>query len=159
MGSKTLVIAVDNSKECLKALDFALQHLPNGYTYYIVHMQPRPYVSSIIAGAVAPEFAYQQLEAFEKEMTAASNKIMDAVFIPKAKSAGAEACATVLKVESDSSSHIGTAICDYAEKVKAVALILMRQNKSAVSRFFMGSVTKFCAVHSTIPVIIVPETD
>lgn len=88
----------------------------------------------------------------------ATNKFMHEVFAPKAKSAGAEAFAVIVETDGDSSSHIGKAICEYAEKVKADALVMMRQNKSAMARFFLGSVTRYCAVHSPTPVVIVPTT-
>ncbi|BDA43896.1 hypothetical protein COCOBI_05-0790 [Coccomyxa sp. Obi] len=158
MAKKTLVIAVDNSKECLKALDFALENFPTGYSYHLVHIQPRPLASSMVASAAAAEFAYENLAAVEKEQTEATNKFMHEVFAPKAQSAGAEAFAVIVHTDGDSSSLIGQAICEYAEKVKADALVMMRQNKSAVVRFFMGSVTRYCAVHSPIPVLVVPTT-
>lgn len=63
-----------------------------------------------------------------------------------------------IEVASDSSSHIGEAICEYAGKVEAHALVLMRHDKSTLGRILLGSVTRYCAVHSPVPVIIVPET-
>ncbi|BDA43893.1 hypothetical protein COCOBI_05-0760 [Coccomyxa sp. Obi] len=96
--------------------------------------------------------------ALDNSKAISSSKFLDEVFASKAKSAGAEVFAVVATVESDSSSDIGVAICTYTEKTKADALILMRQNKSTISRFFLGSVTKYCAIHSPVPVIIVPST-
>ncbi|CAL8469883.1 g9425 [Coccomyxa elongata] len=154
MVNKKLVIAVDNSKECLKAVDFALEHFPTGYTYHLVHLQPRPLASYYIFNPIIPEYGYDELQATEKML--ASYNFMDEVFAPKARSAGADILPMVLTVDSDSSSDIGAAICEYAESVNADALIMMRQNKSAISRFFMGSVTRYCAVHSAAPVTIVP---
>ncbi len=63
-----------------------------------------------------------------------------------------------IEVASDSSSHIGASICEYAEKVNAHALVLMRHNKTTVGRIILGSVTRHCAVHSPVPVVIVPGT-
>lgn len=86
---------------------------------------------------------------------AASGHFMHEVFAPRAQSAGAEVLAVVVETSTNSS---GAVICEYAQKVKADILVLMRSNKSAVGRFFMGSVTKYCAIHSSIPVVIVPPT-
>lgn len=69
---------------------------------------------------------------------------------------GAEVEATILHSFPEGSKAIGAAICDYAEKHNPVALVLMKEQKSAVVRFFLGSVTEYCAVHSAVPVIIVP---
>ncbi|BDA43894.1 hypothetical protein COCOBI_05-0770 [Coccomyxa sp. Obi] len=154
MVNKKLVIAVDNSKECLKAVDFALEHFPTGYTYHLVHLQPRPLASTYIFSPLLFEYGYEDMQATEKMI--ASYNFMDGVFAPKARSAGAEVFPAILTIDSDSSSDIGTAICEYADSVNADALIMMRQNKSAVSRFFMGSVSMYCAVHSATPVIVVP---
>ncbi|CAL8465724.1 g5260 [Coccomyxa elongata] len=75
----------------------------------------------------------------------------------KARSAGAEAVAEVVEAKGDNSKQIGAAICDYAGKAKADAVMLMRHTKKTVTRIFMGSVTHYCAVHSPTPVIIVPN--
>ncbi|CAL8469882.1 g9424 [Coccomyxa elongata] len=158
MVNKRLVIALDNSKECLKALDFALEHFPIGYTYHLVHLQPRPVAYPYVASPLAFEISYLNMQAIDKETITSSSKFLDDVFASKAKSAGADVFAVVVSVDSDSSSDIGAAICTYTEKTKANALILMRQNKSTISRFFLGSVTKYCAIHSPVPVIIVPST-
>ncbi|CAL8469885.1 g9427 [Coccomyxa elongata] len=152
-----LVIALDNSKDCLVALNFALEHFPEGYSYHLVHIQPRPLASSILASTVAAPCAQEGKRARDMEKTADTNRFMEEIFAPKARSAGAEAFALVLDSDSDSSSHIGAAICKYAEEIKPDALVMMRQNKPAISRFFMGSVTKYCADHSTVPTIIVPN--
>ncbi|CAL8465653.1 g5189 [Coccomyxa elongata] len=143
MVNKELVIAVDNSEECLKALDFAIEHFPNGYTFHLLHIQPRLHAPS---------------SAAEKEMIAATKKFLEDAFVSKAKSADTEAIGEVVEINGDSSKQIGEAICEHAEKVKADTLVLMRQNKSTVTRFFLGSVTRYCAVHSPTPVAIVPNT-
>jgi nucleotide-binding universal stress UspA family protein len=79
------------------------------------------------------------------------------VFEPKASANGAEVISHVINARSDSSGVIGGAICNYVEKHKPAALIMMRQNKSAMTTFFVGSVTKHCAVHCPAPVIVVPQ--
>ena len=45
---------------------------------------------------------------------------------------------------------------DLCVQVQPAALVIMRQNKNALSRFFIGSVSRYCAVHSAAPVIVVP---
>ena len=87
---------------------------------------------------------------------ATTTEFMQRVFIPKAAANGTEVEATVLHSDPDTTSAIGEAICNYVEKRKPFALVIMRQNKNTLSRFFMGSVSRYCAVHSAAPVIIVP---
>ncbi|BDA51516.1 hypothetical protein COCOBI_19-0710 [Coccomyxa sp. Obi] len=148
MANKTLVIALDYSKDSVKALDFALEHFPKGYTYHLVHVVPRPHGFELLAN---------ESTDLEKDMRAAGVKYMQDLYLPKARLAGAEALVEVVEAKGDNSKQIGAAICEYAEKANADALVLMRQTKSPVTRIFMGSVTHYCAVHSPIPVIIVPN--
>lgn len=86
----------------------------------------------------------------------ASQEFMTRFCIPKASSAGAEVVATMLHSDPDGSNDIGAAICNYVEKHKPVALLMMKHSKSALARFFLGSVTRYCAIHCHASVIIVP---
>ncbi|CAL5226093.1 g8909 [Coccomyxa viridis] len=91
MGNNTLIIAVDNSKECLKAVDFALQNFRKGYTYHLLHIQTHPIAASAMVGnADAVGLAYEGQLSFDKERDDASQEFMTRFFIPKASSAGAE---------------------------------------------------------------------
>ena len=64
--------------------------------------------------------------------------------------------ATLLHIGGDSSRVVGSALCNYAAKVKATVLVTMKESKSAVHNFFLGSVSSYCAIHCSIPVLIVP---
>ncbi|CAL8465662.1 g5198 [Coccomyxa elongata] len=160
MVSKTVVIAIDNSKECLQALDFALQHFPKGYSYHLVHIQPRPFGSTFVTTTAAAGILHDSRSALEKDMvvTGATSRFMEDIFAPRVRMAGVDFFKVVLDAISDSSSHIGAALCEYAEKIEAAALIAMRRNKSHVSRFFIGSVTRYCALHSPTPFVIVASS-
>lgn len=86
----------------------------------------------------------------------ATQDFLNNIFIPKASEAGAKVTVTILHSDPDGSRAVGAAICNFVEEHKPVALVLMKQNKSAVARFFVGSVTKYCATKCHVPVIIVP---
>jgi nucleotide-binding universal stress UspA family protein len=88
---------------------------------------------------------------------AATEEFLQKVFIPEATSAGASVLASILQAEAEGSAGVGQAICDFVNKDKPSALVVMKQNKSALARFFLGSVTKHCATHSHCPVVIVPS--
>lgn len=93
--------------------------------------------------------------AFLQEAT--SKSFLHSSLLYLASSAGAAVKFTMLHNHSDSSHHVGAIICDFTQKNNPSALIMMRAEKSSVTRFFEGSVTTYCAVHSGSPVIIVPE--
>ncbi|BDA51501.1 hypothetical protein COCOBI_19-0560 [Coccomyxa sp. Obi] len=160
MASKKVVIALDNSEACKKAVDFAVDHFKEGYTYHLLHVQPRPYdASSRIAQAEATGNGHAVLWDIEKTAVKMTQKIMDDVFVPRAKSSGAEVVVKLVHCSPDcTSSDIGAAICEYVEQTKPAALVLMKENKGAIERIFVGSVTKYCVIHCCSPVIIVPAS-
>jgi len=47
---------------------------------------------------------------------------------------------------------------DLFHKSNICARFLGEENKSGFTRFFLGSVTKYVAIHCQVPLIIVPET-
>jgi nucleotide-binding universal stress UspA family protein len=94
---------------------------------------------------------------FAQWQVASSEEFLKKVFIPKASSKGAEVKATLLHSNPDGSNNIGAAICAWTETHKPAALLMMKENKSAVARFFVGSVTKYCATHCNVPVVIIPQ--
>jgi len=88
---------------------------------------------------------------------AEAETFMKDIFVPRVASAGvSEVAAIVLEADPDGSRSIGRAICQYVAKMKPDALGVMKTSKSAMDRMFVGSVTKYCAVHSPAPVVIVP---
>ncbi|BDA43067.1 hypothetical protein COCOBI_04-0770 [Coccomyxa sp. Obi] len=156
MVNKIILLAVDNSKECLKAVDFVLEHFPQGYSYHLLHVQVSGIASDLIASAEVAGLADEHQYELDQDMQAASEEALKESFIPKAKADGRKVEATILHASPEGSNAIGAAICDFAEKQNPAAMLLMKQQKSPVVQFFLGSVTKYCAVHSTVPVIIVP---
>ena len=115
-----------------------------------------PKAESSAAKATAMLLISDSDSVFSCLQEAASKKFLEDVFVPKAKSLGAKVTATLLTSDSDSSTSIGQTICLYVHQQKPEALILMKQNKGAVQRFFIGSVTRYCATECDVPVIIVP---
>ncbi|CAL5224355.1 g7029 [Coccomyxa viridis] len=95
--------------------------------------------------------------ALDEEREVDSQTFLVDIFGLQAASGGAEVATTMLHIHGDGSSAIGAAICQYVEKHQPAALAMMKQNKSGFTRAFVGSVTRYCAVHSRMPVIIIPE--
>ena len=87
----------------------------------------------------------------------ASQTFLEDILKPRAASDGAEVATTILRINGDGSSAIGAAICQFVENHQPAALAMMKENMSGFTRFFVGSVTTYCAVHSRVPIIIVPE--
>ncbi|CAL5226094.1 g8910 [Coccomyxa viridis] len=145
---RMILIAVDSSEACKKAVVYAKKIFPIGYTYHLVHIQTS-------ADTAALAFAKQHECDELREATAKS--FVHSRLLYLAGSAGAAVKFTMLQNHSDSSSHVGALICNFTEKNNPSALIMMRARKSSMTRIFLGSVTTYCAVHSLSPVIIIPE--
>jgi nucleotide-binding universal stress UspA family protein len=84
---------------------------------------------------------------------------MKRVFVPRAAAGGAQVVAHVVHCDTEGAGNVGEAICSFVEKNKPSALVVMRENKSPVVKFLLGSVTRFCATHSRAPVVVVPAED
>lgn len=60
----------------------------------------------------------------------------------------------ILQSDTDTDS-IGNVVCQRAEALAAVAVVMAGHSKSRVGDFFMGSVTNFCTHHCKKPVLVV----
>ncbi|CAL8469891.1 g9433 [Coccomyxa elongata] len=141
MMTKTIVIAVDNSTACLKAVDYVKDHFPIGYRYNLVHVLHRP----LLGRSPSPE------------KIAETEEFMNNIFMPAAISAAepVEVFSTMLECEPDGKFAVGRAICEYLDKIPADSVVLMKKHRSIVEKVFQGSVTAYCAAHSHVTVIIV----
>lgn len=59
-----------------------------------------------------------------------------------------------LQSDTDTDS-IGNVVCQRAEALAVVAVVMAGHSKSKVGDFFMGSVTNFCTHHCKKPVLVV----
>lgn len=73
---------------------------------------------------------------------------------PKLEAAGFKAKTVLLRHSSDGASAIGAAICKHAETINAKMVVLTKTSKSALAKFFTGSVTRYAIDHSPAPVLI-----
>ena len=55
-------------------------------------------------------------------------------------------------VDTDS---VGFAVCQRAEALNVVAVVMAGRNRSRTGDFFLGSVTNFCTQHCRKPVLLV----
>ncbi|CAL5226100.1 g8917 [Coccomyxa viridis] len=155
MGKRIVVIAVDDTKVGLLAIDFALEHFCEGYEFHLLHISPS--VASFPVPYPFPHAAALAQHHEERRLNdRATRHFVKEVFLPRASSKGASVViADVDCVGTPESSNIGAAICRYVEDVSPAGVILMRHNMGILSRLFVGSVTKYCIENSKAPVIVV----
>lgn len=63
--------------------------------------------------------------------------------------------AEVIRITESGNAAIGEALCKKATKASATLMLLNRSSKIALTRFFVGSVTKYCVEHSPCPVVVI----
>ncbi|KAK9843810.1 hypothetical protein WJX81_007230 [Elliptochloris bilobata] len=150
-----------------------MEHFPGYRRFHSVHVQPHtvPVTRASFTAHVEtkPEHTaydgqgrnlaaqpYDTGTKLDKEQTATTEHFHNQVFVPKMSSNGAKVHATLLHTGGDSSRSVGDALCTFAAKTKPVALVLMKENKSAFEEFFLGSVSRHRAMHCSVPVLVVP---
>lgn len=63
---------------------------------------------------------------------------------------------TILHLQADvDTDSVGFAVCQKAENLNAVAVVMAGRNRSRTGDFFLGSVTNFCTQHCKKPVLLV----
>ena len=73
---------------------------------------------------------------------------------PRLEKAGFQVKTALIRNHTDASSSIGAAICKYAESISASMIVMTKISKSALVKFFTGSVTRHCVAHSSVPVLV-----
>ena len=73
---------------------------------------------------------------------------------PRLEKAGFQVKTVVLRHNTDASSSIGAAICKHADTISASMIVMTKISKSAIVKFFCGSVTRYCVAHSSVPVLV-----
>ena len=89
---------------------------------------------------------------------ATSVHFLEQAFVLRASSQGAKVIALMLMSEADPSTSIALTICPYMQDAKPNTLILMKQSKNVLEKFFLGSVSRYsagCAIMSEGSVIVV----
>ena len=86
---------------------------------------------------------------------ATSVHFLEQVSVPAGLFTGCNSDALLLVAEADPSTSIALTICPYMQDAKPDTLILMKQSKNALQKFFLGSVSRYCAIKSEGSVIVV----
>lgn len=66
---------------------------------------------------------------------------------------------SLIRTGSDGSSSIGDALCNHAASIKANMIVMTKTSKSALVKFFTGSVARYTVDHSAIPVLLCPTSN
>lgn len=93
-----------------------------------------------------------QVCAWLQETEAA--KFLQEVVEPLLSKAGVKAVLHIVRVPGSSAALIGEAICKQAAKHNAVFTVLTKSSKNAITKLFVGSVTRYCVEHNDSPVVV-----
>jgi len=85
---------------------------------------------------------------------AGAAKFLQEVVEPHLSTAGIKAVLHIVRVPGSSATLIGEAICKQAAKHDAVFTILTKSSKNAITKLFVGSVTRYCVEHNDSAVVV-----
>eukprot|EP00884_Botryococcus_braunii_P020544 jgi/Botrbrau1/7173/Bobra.0300s0006.1 len=149
-GARNLVIAVDESKDALRAFNWALSHIYRpGDVLHILHVLPfvdtRPASGQLYYVPPADQ-------ALEEVMVEHAQQFIKENFVAEAEKLGITFEVDVVKGTCLQST--GQAVCSAAEKLQAAMLIVHTHRKSMVEKIMMGSVSAYCANHAKVPTLL-----
>ncbi|KAL3135559.1 hypothetical protein ABBQ38_006038 [Trebouxia sp. C0009 RCD-2024] len=149
-----VLVAVDNSEATLRLVDFAAKHFHGpDYTLHILHIQAVE-AAALPGGAGAAAFAYETSDALSEEQEAEARKFLQEVVQPRLSKVNLKPVLHMKRVLGSSSSLIGETICKQAAELDAAFTLLTKSSKNAITKFFVGSVTKYCVQHSQNAVVV-----
>lgn len=152
---RKLLVAIDDSDECDRALSWTLEHLyRTGDEIHLLHVIPRLQRSSSFGGAPPVDFLPQQDPVGHEKLIKRAEAFIRSRYLPRLTDVKPEATVHIIKSDVDTES-IGNVVCRKAEDIGARALIISSRSVSRLKRFFLGSVTSHCVHHSKVPVMVV----
>eukprot|EP00884_Botryococcus_braunii_P002094 jgi/Botrbrau1/11886/Bobra.126_2s0019.1 len=154
-GARSLVIAIDDSSECERAVGWTVENLVRpGDEVHLVHVIPRMQVASMYPGAPPVDFLPQQDPLSYEQLIKNAEHFITQRFLPKLGNLEPSPVVHVVRADVDTDS-IGNVVCRKVDELKATALIMASHSKTKLQEFFLGSVTNFCTHHCRKPVLVV----
>ncbi|KAK9828007.1 hypothetical protein WJX81_008304 [Elliptochloris bilobata] len=148
-SGRKLLVAVDDSAECERALAWALGELyrPNDQLH-LVHVLPKMQLAAMYGAPPVDFLPQQDPVAYEQLLKNAEHFITDR-FLPKLSQLRPDPIVHIVKGEVDTDS-IGNVICRKADEVDAAAVVMASHTRSKLTEFVLGSVTNYCTHHCKV---------
>lgn len=156
-GHRGIVVAVDDSDQCLKALEWVVGNFYHpGDQLHLMHVVP--VIPSTSSYLFAPDGMFYplplQLEEVEMEerwwreqLAARFETLLGRLKIPFTFE-------VVTECSGDSQTSVGHALCERVKKEEVAALVVSTHHKSPLMELLMGSVATYCIHHSVKPVVV-----
>jgi len=85
---------------------------------------------------------------------AEARKFLQEVVQPRLNKVNVKVVLHIKRVLGSSTSLIGDTICKQAAELDAAFTLLTKSSKNAITKYFVGSVTKYCVKHSQNAVVV-----
>lgn len=138
--NRAVVVGLDGSEQSRLALGWAVANTPGPIRIVVSWSTPWWGVSAPLGGAPPPPPDSYFEEAAKKFIEDAEPLLGDMATVPAEIRRG----------------HAGQNLVDSA--LDASLLVVGSRGRGAIASAVLGSVSSYCASHSTVPVVIVPET-
>lgn len=153
-SGRKILLAVDASAESEDALQWTLANMyrPEDVLHFL-HVVPRQETATTY-GAPPVDFLPQQNPKSVQRLAEQGLSFIKERLLPMLGDMQPEPVVHIVKSDTDTDS-IGNVVCQRAEALAVVAVVMAGHSKSKVGDFFMGSVTNFCTHHCKKPVLVV----
>ncbi|KAL3132973.1 hypothetical protein ABBQ38_006883 [Trebouxia sp. C0009 RCD-2024] len=153
-SGRRILISVNASAESEDALQWTLQNLyrPEDVLHFL-HVVPRQEPATTYGAPPVDFLPHQNPNTVQKLAEQAQSFIKDRL-LPMLGDMQPDPIVHVVKSDVDTDS-IGNVVCQRAEALAVVAVVISGHSKSEVGDFLMGSVTNFCLHHCKKPVLVV----
>ncbi|DBA70403.1 TPA: hypothetical protein ACH3X2_011817 [Trebouxia sp. C0005] len=153
-SGRNILLAVNASAESEDALQWTLANMyRSGDVLHFLHVIPRQEPATTY-GAPPVDFLPQQNPKSVQRLAEQGLSFIKERLLPMLGDIQPDPVVHIVKSDTDTDS-IGNVVCQRAEALAAVAVVMAGHSKSRVGDFFMGSVTNFCTHHCKKPVLVV----
>jgi len=147
-SGRLILVAVDESKESINALRWALDNLFTSQDRIVLIHAQRDAVSIFVAGSPGFMMPVDVLKMLENDIKKSTEKILaKAMELCKSKNVTPE-----IEARTGDAREV---ICDAAKKYNSDMVVLGSHGYGAFKRVVLGSVSDYCVHHVQCPVVVV----
>ncbi|KAK9838505.1 hypothetical protein WJX81_003741 [Elliptochloris bilobata] len=152
MTKRTILVPVDDTADSERAVDWALSNLyQKGDELYFLFVVSG--TSFVVLGGDAAETIVEEDKSAEDKVFQDATAAVERRFAPKAAAASAAYKIEIARGLTDNES-IGDTVCKRADSLNALAVVMVKHQRSAIKKWFMGSVTNTVAHQCKQPVVV-----
>lgn len=153
---RKLVLAVDHSEECKRALAWLREHLYKpGDELILLHVLPQQSDGLANASGAPPVDILTVASPLpQSELVRQAQQLIENRFLPSTLDMSPSPTVRIVTSKVDAES-IGAMVVRTADEVHAAAIVIASHSRTRLQEFYLGSTTNYITAHSQRPVLVV----